>query len=234
MSESKELATVKDSELAQPGIVGEILTPKLPFIPTIRIKSPGSQGINGQPGDWIYMGDKDLGDTVKVLIGPWRLAGRHFTGIGQAPEKQAYNRTKEATVKQNQDGQWVWNYPVNSKLFNSIRQKATKAYDKGADRHMVGLDVLFYLPDHNLWAIYFIARQALNQPNVSKDLIRYANQVGFMGTTRGPGQFHYYVPTFKLSTEEMAWPSDAPNMFELFLETPIEVGEDEEEESVER
>jgi hypothetical protein len=192
------------------------------WIKPIRLKSSGSAGLSGEPGDFIFNNEKIIGQRFKGFIGPWRLCAIRFKGSNL--DLKSYNKT-EKTRYEIVDGKFSHIYPDVSLDFAEILHK--KQPDRGMDcSNMDGVEFLIYIPEINEWGVYFVAKKARDLTNVIPDCVKNFGRAIVFGSKRGPGKYNYHIPTAMISTDDVVWPVNFEEMFQKFLDTPIEAVEE--------
>lgn len=130
------------------------------FIPGLRIAQPLSEILKDENagvkvGEY-YLIDKPMGKNVKVRILCWRWHALRLKN--NTVDAEDFNQTKDSKYENGQ-----WNNTTYTPLFAEINAQAkAKGLPKGVQA-MAGFDILYYLPDFNTYAFFFIAKTALKQ-----------------------------------------------------------------------
>lgn len=218
--------TENDAPLAGNDILRQVATSnQASFFTSLRIKNPTSVELGGNNGDWVFGKDQPLGPNIKILVGPWRLCAMRFKNNGL--DSKAYNRTQNSKIVMDQNGNMSWQHPCNSQLFIEILEN--KINGKGIVNHN-GFEFLCYLPEIGQWCAYFYAAQqkAQTMQTVGQVLINNLGKCFNLGTTRGAGKNHYYIPTLRkldlpADDPSLRFPGDYEKNFKMFVNTDIEV-----------
>lgn len=151
-------------------------------------------------------GQDNLGNRIKVIIGPYRYAARRFKK--DTLDAESFNLADGASYDYN-TGNWTFPYSVTP-AFAEILQK--KIPDNGKDlANIVGYDVLFYLPDFDRYVLYFIAKTALTMTNVFNVCRENRGKIAYLGSEKAPSKtYNWFIPTIAVAAQQ----PEVPFVFE--------------------
>ena len=187
------------------------------FIPGIRIASGTSDVVN-DPESGIRVGEfycnKDsLGREFKAVIGPWRYHALRMKENKIDLESFCITPNSRFNPEKNE-----WLHPDGfTPNFKEIKDK--KIPDDGMKlTNMAGFDVLLYLPDHNLYGFFFIAKTALTmpKPEVFPTCQANPNRLMYWRAEKAPStKYTWYIPQVRLSTDpvEHQWDQEVIEKF---------------------
>lgn len=208
MTENTQLAPVNP-------LVGQLVKDQtVAFIPGMRIAQGQSDILKNkeakaQLGD-IYIMDRVVGERVPVIIGPWRFKALHLKN--DKVEVEDYNLSPNSKYENG-----MWNMQEYTPTFAALNEKAKQKIPYGSpEQFFAGFEVLFYLPNDDLYASFYFAKTALKQ-DVHKVCMMNQGKSGtlFAKLIETP-KFSWYVPALALNLTHPEHTFD-PELVQKFL-----------------
>jgi hypothetical protein len=199
------------------------------FIPQLRIAQSSMEQVQtgkAQIGEILLSTGENLGHQAKVVIGPWRNHAIRFENMTEVGLED-FNLTPNSIFVA-PENKWV--HPDG--MTPGYREILEKRIPDNNDTdngplisNCAGHDVLFWLPDQGVFALFLVARTALSMANIYplSRTNRGASALLSAVMKSSKKGFKWQVPMLSLSEEQFDAPSEeaSKEIMEQFLSPGI-------------